>query len=172
MSSVVSSYDWWIDIFAYYDSVHHWWMGPHMLTVYDNENILCERSEHGGWELMKSNLKHIKYNAKGEQMNRSSLYLGKELGYIIYLIMNYLFDMYWWQITRWTIRINHLVGALGRLNSYVIVLGAKVSFSHVAGEKWWVKACGPGTSMTRTCWEPVIIYPLEEWSFDFGCDAM
>lgn len=49
---------------------------------------------------MKSNLKHIKYNVKGEQMNRSSLYLGKELGYIIYLIMNYLFDMYWWQITR------------------------------------------------------------------------
>lgn len=71
-----------------------------MLTVYDNENILCERSEHGGWELMKSNLKHIKYNVKGEQMNRSSLYLGKELGYFIYLIMNYLFDMYWWQITR------------------------------------------------------------------------
>lgn len=36
-----------------------------MLTVYDNENILCERSEHGGWELMKSNLKHIKYNERG-----------------------------------------------------------------------------------------------------------
>ena len=72
---------------------------------------------------------------RGTDEQKLTQYLGKEWGYIIYLIMNYLFDMYLWQITRWTIRINHLVGALGRLNSYVIVLGAKVSFSHVAGEK-------------------------------------
>ena len=55
-----------------------------MLTVYDNENILCERSEHGGWELMKSNLKHIKYNAKGEQMNRSSLSILARNGVILF----------------------------------------------------------------------------------------
>lgn len=37
---------------------------------------------------------------RGTDEQKLTQYLGKEWGYIIYLIMNYLFDMYWWQITR------------------------------------------------------------------------